>query len=74
MQLKNRLAKRRFYTTTLDCDLINQIKILAAQLDTRQNDLIEEAVQDVLNKYRDLDRPEPPFTELSLLQTPLKDT
>ena len=74
MQLKNRLAKRKFYSITLDCCLINQIKILAAQLDTRQNDLIEEAIQDVLKKYKDLDRPEPSFTELFLLQTPPKDT
>jgi hypothetical protein len=74
MQIKNRLAKRKFYNTTLDCDLIKQIKILAAQLDKRQNYLIEEAIQDLLKKYRDLDRPEPSFTELFLLQTLPKDT
>ena len=74
MQINNRLAKRRFYNTTLDCDLIKQIKILAVQLDKRQNDLIEEAIQDVLKKYKELDRPEPSFTELLLLQTPPKDT
>ena len=72
--IKNRLAKRKFYNTTLDCDLIKQIKILAAQLDKRQNYLIEEAIQDLLKKYRDLDRPEPSFTELFLLQTLPKDT
>jgi len=74
MQIKNRLAKRKFYNTTLDCDLIKQIKILAAQLDKRQNYLIEEAIQDLLKKYRDLDRPEPSFTKLFLLQTLPKDT
>jgi hypothetical protein len=74
MKTKNRLAKRKFYNTTLDCDLIKQIKILAAQLDKRQNYLIEEAIQDLLKKYRDLDRPEPSFTELFLLQTLPKDT
>ena len=74
MQINNRLAKRRFYNTTLDCDLIKQIKILAVQLDKRQNDLIEEAIQDVLKKYKELDRPEPSFAELFLLQTPPKDT
>ena len=74
MQINNRLAKRRFYNTNLDCDLIKQIKILAVQLDKRQNDLIEEAIQDVLKKYKELDRPEPSFAELFLLQTPPKDT
>ena len=57
MQIKNRLAKRTFYNITLDCNLIKQIKILAAQLDKRQNELIEEAIKDVLKKYKDLDRP-----------------
>ncbi len=56
MQIKNRLAKRTFYNITLDYDLIKQIKILAAQLDMRQNELIEEAIKDVLQKYIDLDR------------------
>ena len=56
MQIKNRLAKRTFYNITLDCDLIKQIKIMAAQLDKRQNELIEEAIKDVLKKYKDLDR------------------
>ena len=74
MKTKNRLAKRKFYNTTLDCDLIKQIKMLAAQLNKRQNDLIEEAIQDLLKKYRDLDRPEPSFTKLFLLQTLPKDT
>ena len=39
------------YNTTLDADLIRQIKILAAQLEKRQNDLLEEAIQDLLKKY-----------------------
>lgn len=56
MQIINNLAKRKFYNITLDSDLIKQIKILAAQLDRRQNDLIEEAIQDVLKKYTDLDK------------------
>jgi hypothetical protein len=74
MQSKNRLAKRKFYNITLNCDLIKQLKILAAQLDKRQNELIEEAIQDVLKKYTDLDRPEPSFTELFLIETIPKDT
>jgi hypothetical protein len=66
---KNNLAKRQFYNILLDCDLIKQIKIMAAQMDKRQNELIEEAIQDVLEKYKDLDRPELSSTELFLVQT-----
>jgi len=73
MQMKNRLAKREFYNITLDCDLINQIEMLATQLDMRQYDLIEEAINDVLKKYKDLDRPESSFTKLFFLQIPPED-
>jgi hypothetical protein len=46
------MTKRKMYNTTLDADLIREIKILAAQLDIRQNDLIEEAIDDLLKKYQ----------------------
>lgn len=46
------MGKRKMYNTTLDVDLLREIKILAAQLDLRQNDLIEEAIQDLLKKYK----------------------
>ena len=73
--IKNNLAKRQFYNIPLDCDLIRQIKIMAAQMDKRQNELLEEAIQDVLEKYKDLDRPaEPSSTELFLIKTPTKNT
>lgn len=39
------------YNTTLDSELIRRIKILAAQLEKRQNDLLEEAIKDLLHKY-----------------------
>ena len=45
------MGERKMYNTTIDVDLIKQIKILAAQLDKRQNDLLEEAILDLLNKY-----------------------
>jgi predicted transcriptional regulator len=32
-------------------DLVKQLRILAAQVDKRQNDLLEEAIQDLLKKY-----------------------
>jgi hypothetical protein len=71
---KNNLAKRQFYNIPLDSDLVRQIKIIAAQLDKRQNELIEEAIQDVLQKYKDFDRPEFSSTKLFLVQTLKKDT
>ena len=75
MQIKkNNLAKRKFCNVNLDCDLIKQIEIMATHLDKRQNELIEEAIQDLLQKYKDLDRPEPSSTELFLVQTLTKDT
>jgi predicted transcriptional regulator len=46
------MAQRKMYNTTLDADLIREIKILAAQLDKRQNDLLEEAINDLLKKYK----------------------
>ena len=46
-----KMNNRKMYNTTLDVDLIRQIKILAAQLEKRQNDLLEEAIQDLLKKY-----------------------
>lgn len=45
------MGKRKMYNTTLDADLIRQVKILAAQLEKRQNDLLEEAIKDLLKKY-----------------------
>ena len=42
---------RTAYNTTLDPELIKKIKILAAQMDKRQNDLIEEAIQEFIKKY-----------------------
>jgi hypothetical protein len=49
---KMAMGKRKMYNTTLDADLIKEIRILAAQLEKRQNDLLEEAIQDLLKKYK----------------------
>lgn len=46
---------RKNYNTTLRIDLIKKIKILAAEKDTRVNDLLEEAIQDLLKKYEKKD-------------------
>ena len=42
---------RKNYNTTLRIDLIRDIKILAAEKDARVNDLLEEAIKDLLKKY-----------------------
>ncbi|HOO52355.1 MAG TPA: ribbon-helix-helix domain-containing protein [Smithella sp.] len=43
---------RKNYNTTLDADIIKKLKILSAETDKRQNDLLEEAIQDLLKKYQ----------------------
>ena len=45
------MGKRKIYNTTLDSELTKGVRILAAQLGKRQNDLLEEAIQDLLKKY-----------------------
>jgi hypothetical protein len=51
LETASNVGKRKMYNTTLDAELVRKIKILAAQLEKRQNDLIEEAIKDLLNKY-----------------------
>jgi hypothetical protein len=43
---------RKNYNTTLRTDLIRDLKILSATTDRRANDLLEEAIQDLLKKYK----------------------
>ena len=43
--------KRKNYNTTLKADLIKKLKILAVEEDKRANDLLEEAIRDLLVKY-----------------------
>lgn len=45
------MENREKFTTTLRKDLTRQIKLLAVEQDKRANDLIEEALQDLLVKY-----------------------
>ena len=45
------MGKRKIYNTTLDSELTKGVRVLAAQLGKRQNDLLEEAIQDLLKKY-----------------------
>ena len=41
---------RKNYNTTLRVDLIKRLKFLAVEKDVRINDLLEEAIQDLLKK------------------------
>jgi hypothetical protein len=43
--------ERKNYNTTLKVDLIKKLKILAVEEDARVNDLLEEAIEDLLKKY-----------------------
>jgi hypothetical protein len=45
-------TKRKNYNTTLRADLIKKLKILAAEEDVRANDLLEEAIELLLTKYK----------------------
>jgi len=45
-------TKRKNYNTTLRTDLIKYLKMLAVEEDVRANDLLEEAIQDLLKKYK----------------------
>ena len=44
-------TKRKNYNTTLRVDLIKNLKFLAIHKDMRANDLLEEAIEDLLKKY-----------------------
>ena len=46
------MAIRKMYNTTLDVELTKGIRILTAKLGKRQNDLIEEAIRDLIEKYK----------------------
>ena len=51
LKLKMEKKRRVPYNNIFDAELIKNLKILAAELDKRQNDLLEEAIQDLLKKY-----------------------
>ena len=42
---------RKNYNTTLRIDLIEKLKLLAAEKNFGINDLLEEAIRDLLEKY-----------------------
>ncbi len=44
---------RKSYNTSLRTDLEKELRILVAKLEKRQNDLLEEAIRDLLKKYEE---------------------
>jgi hypothetical protein len=44
--------KRTPYNTTVDAELLKRLKILSIEAGVRQNDLLEEAIKDLLEKYQ----------------------
>jgi len=51
-------AERKGFNTTLRVDLIKKLKVLAAKQDRKVNDLMEEAFEDLLEKYEKSNNPE----------------
>ncbi|MBN2061888.1 MAG: hypothetical protein JW882_15870 [Deltaproteobacteria bacterium] len=47
------MAERERFTTTIDSELLQKIKILAIYEKCSANDLMEEAIQDLLQKYEE---------------------
>ena len=45
------MGKRIYYNTTMDEDLMKEFKILAIRLSKRQNELLAEAIRDLLKKH-----------------------
>jgi len=45
------MEKKVFFNTTVPENLIKEFKILAIHLSKRQNELLVEAIQDLLKKY-----------------------
>jgi len=44
--------KKRYINTTVSSELLKSLKILAAQEELRINQLLEEAIEDLLKKYK----------------------
>jgi metal-responsive CopG/Arc/MetJ family transcriptional regulator len=45
------MDKKVFFNTTVPENLIKEFKILAIKIGKRQNQLLEEAIQDLIKKY-----------------------
>ena len=50
--IMNKIKKFNTYLTTMDAEIFQQIKKLAAKFNKDRNDLLEEAAQDLIRKYK----------------------
>jgi hypothetical protein len=44
-------SEKSYINTTVDTELLKSLKMLAVQKETRLNNLLEEAIKDLLKKY-----------------------
>jgi len=51
MNIIKRVMPRKHVTTTIEIELIKKLKYLSADTDRPINDLLEEAIQDLLEKH-----------------------
>ena len=51
VEIMAKTAGKTYINTTLDTNLLRSLKVLAAQKDKRLNQLLEEAINDLLKKY-----------------------
>ena len=49
--------QRKHMTTSIEIDLQKEIKKLAIDLERPTNDLLEEAIRDLLKKYKEENKP-----------------
>ena len=63
-KLDMKMKKRQPYNNMLNVELIKSLKILAVKQDKRQNDLLEEAMRDLLKKYGKRNVPEKALVEI----------
>ena len=51
------MAERERFTTTIDGQILEDVRILAIKKRCSTNDLIEEAITDLLKKYKEKEQP-----------------
>ena len=47
------MAKKKVFSTSIDSDRIKDLKDLAVDTDKSLGNLLEEAIKDIVEKYRD---------------------
>jgi hypothetical protein len=50
--------ERKIYNSTLNINFMRRQRVLSAETDKRQNEFLEEAIQDLLKKYETSEKSE----------------